>query len=399
MLAWSIALLLIAGCATVGFYVGAVRVGITTLGLLVTLFFLKPLTALAAKLLPMVGVTHPGLQLLLGAAIVFVVIQIIAKASARALQPIIEKHYKYEASDTQRLLFERLNQRTGPALGIVNACLYFLLLAIAGLGIGYTSVQYSRGPQQDGFVHTTLNNLARGLQSAGLHKVVGGYMPASSLYFDLVDVTAEWFHQPLIQSRLATYPPFITLGERPEFQAIGSDVALQQFLAKSPTINEIIDHPKLGKLFSEWSIADRALAAVNNDLADLTGYVRTGKSAKYDEEKILGRWDFNLSATVAENKKLKRMSGLEVNKMLGILNNQITGSELLATTDGKIIIRRTPPGGTQTRFEGTWKAEGSGKYALKYNVSDDKSLELSCQVEGRKFTATLNNYPIVFEKW
>jgi hypothetical protein len=38
----------------------------------------------------------------------------------------------------------------------------------------------------------------------------------------------------LVQSRLATYPAFIALSERPEFQNIATDVALQEFLIKAP---------------------------------------------------------------------------------------------------------------------------------------------------------------------
>jgi hypothetical protein len=133
MLAWSIALLLIAGCATVGFYVGAVRVGITTLFLLLGLFFLKPLTALGAKVAPILGVSHPGVQIVLGALLAFLLIEVLGKSIARGIQPMMDKYFKYDASDTQRLLFERLNQRTGPALGIVNALLYFIFISIAGL--------------------------------------------------------------------------------------------------------------------------------------------------------------------------------------------------------------------------------------------------------------------------
>ena len=399
MLAWSIALLLIAGCATVGFYVGAVRVGITTLFLLLMLFFLKPLVALGAKLMPMVGVTHPGMQIVLGGLVVFLLVQIVAKAIARAIQPSLDKYLKYDASDTQRLLFERLNQRTGPALGIVNAFLYFVFIAIAGLGIGYASIQFSRGPQRDSFVQNSINGLARALQAGGMSKVVGSYIPASPLYYNLVDVAAEWFHQPLVQSRLATYPAFITLSERAEFQSIGADVGLQEFLIKSPTIGEIYDNAKLNKFLTDWAIVERALAAVDHDLTDITEYVRTGKSEKYDSEKILGRWDFNLAGTVAENKKLRRMSGLEVNKMLGILNSRVTGAQMMATPDGKLIIIRIPPGGTQTRLEGTWKSQGGGKYTLNYPLGDDKMQDFTADVEGRKLSASLNNYPILFERW
>lgn len=399
MLAWSIALLLIAGCATVGFYMGAVRVGITTIFLLLGLFFLKPLTALGAKVLPMLGVSHPGMQIVLGALLAFLLIQIIAKSIARGIQPSLEKYFKYDATDTQRLLFERLDQRVGPTLGIVNAFLYFVFVSIAGLGLGYASVQFSRGPQRDGFIQNGINGLARSLQSGGMGKVVGSYIPATPLYYGIVDVAAEWFHQPLVQSRLATYPAFITLSERPEFQSIGADVGLQEFLIKSPTIGEIYDNAKLNKFITEWPILERALVAVGYDLTDVTEYVRTGKSDKYDSEKILGRWDFNLPGTVAENKKLRRMSGLEVNKMLGILNSRVTGAQMLATPDGKLIIIRLPPGGTQTRLDGTWKSQGGGKYTLNYPLGDDKMQDFTADVDGRKLSASLNNYPILFERW
>lgn len=401
MLAWSIALVLVISSAIVGWYVGAIRVAITTVALFVTLFFLQPLSSLCAKLLGLAGVEHAGWLGIFSPLLAFGLLQIIAKSISKGTQAPIENYYKYKASDTQRLLFERFNQRCGPCLGVVNGTLYFILIGVACVGIGYTTIQISRDENKDSILITGFTSLAKSYQATGISKVVGPYIPAPALYYEVVDLFAEWFHQPLVQSSLATYPPFIPLSERKEFQEIATDVKLQEFLARYPTIEEMLENPKLAVFFNKLDILFKALDLVNRDLTDIAGYIRTGKSEKYDGEKILGRWDFDLPSTVNENKKLKRMSGLEVNKMRGILTAQIDGSTLLATIDNKVIVRRPLPAGATgtSRREGTWKSEGGGKYTVQFPVADDKQVEMSVTVDGRRFQSALGNYAVFFDKW
>ena len=397
MYAWLLALVFVMCSGIVGFYVGALRVAVTTIALLVSLFFLKPLGALCAKVLPMVGVSHPVLLAVLGPLLCFVILLVVAKVSAQTLHKQLDNFFKYKASDTQRLLFERMNQRTGPCVGVLNGTLYTLLISILATGVGYASVQFSRGAERDSFVLRGLNRLAMDVESSGLSKAVGPYIPAAPVYYDITDIAAEWFHQPLVQGRLGAYPPLLPMTDRKEFEELGNDVKVQEFMLRGPTVSEILDHPKLGPVMSSPETLAQGLKLVQADLADLKNYLSTQKSEKYDSEKILGRWDFNLAGTVLENKKARRMSGLEVNKMRSVFAAQLEGAIMLALLDQKLIVRRPSASGTSRR-EGAWKSEGGGKYILSFPVTDDKKLDLSVTVEGRTLSSTLLNYQILFDR-
>ncbi len=400
MLVWSIALILAISCGIFGFYVGAIRCAITTIALILNLLLLIPLSNLVGKILPNLGISHPGMICVVAPFVVFLLFQILAKAIAHSSQAPIENYYKYKASDTQRMLFERMNQRLGPCVAILNALFYTVFVAIAGLGLGYATVPLSRGGEKDSFLFKSVNLLARGVQSTGMARVASPYVPAAPIYFELVDVIAEWFHQPLVQSGFSTYPPFIPLAEKKEFESMGNDVKLPDFLLKSPSYTDILEHPKLGPIFTDVTFLDTALKSLGGDLSDLSTYIKTGQSPKYDDEKILGRWDFNLPASVGESKKLKRMSALEVNRLSVQLSSLMQDVTLLATVDHKIILRK---GSTQTgnfvRREGTWKTDGGGKYQISLPVADDRSLETSGSVEGRRLHLSWTGVRALFDRW
>lgn len=399
MIVWTFAILFIACCGIIGWYVGAVRAAITTVTLLLTLWLLAPLTTMVGKLLPSVGAEHPFVIWTLAPFLVFLILQIIAKSISQAVRAPIDSYYRYKATDTQRMLFERMNQRLGPCLGVVNALFYTILVGIAATGLGYGTIAFSRGNEKDAWWQKTVNAIARSYQATGMARVAGPYITAKPLYFEIVDVLAEWFHQPNVQSSFATYPPFIPLAERADFQAMGNDVQTQEFLFKMPGLPQLLEHSKIGALLVNPKFLDQVLGLLESDLADLKGYIRTLKSEKYDGEKILGRWDFNMFNTVNENKRARRMTVMQVNAMRALLASQLDGVTLLATVDKKILVRKTAPDGNITRREGTWKSDGDGKYQVTIPVGDDRSLDIAVTAEAKKLNGTAAGYAVVFDRW
>src|SRR5262245_61513441 len=124
MLLWIIAILLVACCATVGYYQGALRAAMSLVGLLVAWMLAGPLGKLVNAVLPALGLAHPVLLAVIGPAIAFLVILIAFKVGAAVLNRKLETHYKYGDSDTQRLLFERMNTRVGIPVGMCNGVIY-----------------------------------------------------------------------------------------------------------------------------------------------------------------------------------------------------------------------------------------------------------------------------------
>jgi len=317
MFAWLIALGFIIASGIVGFYVGALRVSFSTAGLLLTLLFLRPLGDLCGKLLGLCGLSHPVAMGILGPILAFILVQVIFKVSGALVYRTADTYYKYKASDTQRLLFERMNQRVGPCLGVLNGALYTILICVLCTGVGYATVQLSRGPEKDSIYLASLNRLARDFQSSGLSRAVGAYVPASPVYYDGVDLFAEWFHQPLVQSRLVGYPPLVVLADRREFLDLGNNVQVQEFLLKGPSIGDIYDDPKLMAVLGSPEILADARKLLENDKSPSrkTGELDNRGSqfylAMYWAEAIAGQSDDKelaehfsaLAKTLAENEE------------------------------------------------------------------------------------------------
>src|SRR5690606_27903086 len=137
------------------------------------------------------------------------------------------------------------------------------------------------------------------------------------------------------------YPYFLSMAERPELQDIASDPQASELLQTSATVGEILAHPKIKALLNNAAIIDELKQL---DVADLKVFVETGESPKYASTRILGRWSFDISASL-EQTKLARPSmsarrSLELNRELGA---SFLDASFTATTDGQVIIKSVPP--------------------------------------------------------
>src|SRR6478672_11404277 len=182
MIIWILAVLLLGILGLVGYYQGALRVAISTLGLLVAALLAMPLAGVFRFLLPVFGVTHPALVSLLAPFIMFLVILIIFKVIALTVNRKVEWWYKNKDSDTKRMLWERMNARLGICMGLVNGSIYLILICVAAYVIGYLTVQVG-GSKNDAFTVSAANSVAADLQSTGVDKAVAGFVPASNFYY------------------------------------------------------------------------------------------------------------------------------------------------------------------------------------------------------------------------
>jgi len=89
-----------------------------------------------------------------------VLIQIIFKSTALVVHKKVDAYYKYKGSDTQRSLFERLNQRLGICVGLANATVYVFLLSVVAYIFSYFTVQVSAS-EKDSAGLRIVNHLGR----------------------------------------------------------------------------------------------------------------------------------------------------------------------------------------------------------------------------------------------
>jgi hypothetical protein len=88
--------------------------------------------------------------------------------------------------------------------------------------LGYATIQVSTS-DKDSAALKILNRTAQEIQSARLDKAVAPFAPAAEFYYDAADILGVIYHNPLVQSRLSSYPVFLTLAEKPQFKNIGNE--------------------------------------------------------------------------------------------------------------------------------------------------------------------------------
>lgn len=397
MLIWTLAIVIFISLGVVGFYQGAVRVGFSLIGLILAFALAMPLSGIFKAILSAVGVEHPVLLAFLAPFTAYLVILIIFKASGLAVHRQIDTYYKYKASDTVRLLFNRMNSRIGIALGMANAFVYVVLLGVVIYSLGYFTLQVSAG-DKDGFFLRTFNRLARDLESSKLTEAVAGFMPKSEKYYDGADVLGAIFQNPGLQNRLSTYPVFLTLNEKPEFKALGENTAFQEMWIKNPTLAEFRGHELVKPIADsrQWYVDFDTM--LGGDFKDLKTYLETGKSPKYDDERILGRWEFDGAQSFALALRRKSNMTLQERRRLRLAYATVFRDAMLtATPDKKVVVKLPGMPNVRGGATGTWDSKSTGGYRLSL-TEGDRTLELDALVENNRLTFTKDGFGLVFEK-
>src|ERR1043166_3061726 len=238
-----------------------------------------------------------------------------------------------------------MNTRVAVPMALANGVVYVFLFAMMFYTVGYWTVQVATS-DADSWALRLVNRLSADVRRTGMDRAVAPFMPRSELYYDMADCVADIFQTPLLQNRLVTYPPLLMLGEKPEFKPL-TDAPFQAEWIKGMTFGSFVNHDKLKPLIENHEIVTNVLATLGGDLKDLKIYLETGKSPKYDEERILGRWAFDARASLNRARKRNpNMGSAEFRELKKILGTEFLNSTLTATVDNKAILTR-PSGGSK----------------------------------------------------
>jgi len=397
MFIWIIAALVFISLGVVGFYQGIIRVSFSLIGLLVGALLALPLSGVFKSILGLFGMEHPVLLAFIAPFSAYLLILILFKAGGLAVHRKVDTYFKYKASDTLRMLFDRLNARVGICLAMINATVYVVLIGVVIYTVGYFTLQVSTS-DRDSFWLKAINRLAMDLRETKLDKAVAGFVPKSERYFDGSDILASIFLNPLLQNRLSTYPVFLTLSEKPEFKNLGSSTEFQGFWTKGPTMQEFRSHNLIRPLVDGAEWYNKFVAMLDGDFKDLKTYLETGKSPKYEDEHILGRWEFDGAASFALAKKRKPVMSLpEVRRLRLAYNTAFKGAVLTATVDKKIILKLPTAPNQRNTAEGAWERGQGGGYVLS-TTEGSKTFKADALVEGNRLSFTKDGFGLVFEK-
>ena len=406
MTVWIFALLLLGILAAVGYNQGAIRGGISLVGLIAASLLATPLAPLVKLLFRPVGLENPPLVWTLAPFVVFALVLVLFKVVGLIVHRRVVLYYKYNAGDLRLGLWEQLNQRLGLCLGLANGATYLLLISLVIYPFSYLTTQMAAA-RQDPLLLRLLNRAGRDLQVTGLDKAVAAISPMPAAYYQAADIGGLLYHNPLVHGRLSRYPALLGLSEWPEFQAIAQDKNYFEMLQKGASLAEVARHEKTKAITRNPQLLREIWALAHPDLQDLSNFVATGKSAKYDGEKILGRWTFEMNGAITALKKTRpnlTPSQLQYYKMT--IFPPLANLTLTITPDKQVLVKNlarinfgvSPPQASQPQnLRGRWQHYGAGSYRLILD-SAGKTENLEALIEGDRLTIGGETIPLVLER-
>ncbi len=424
MIIWAIALLLAASLAFAGFCFGVIRAATTFVGLFIAILAAR---IFAHAVTPLLGhvFKDPVIAWMLSPVLVFLLALTVMKVIGFTIQRHVNLYYKYKAGDLKLGLWSRLNVRLGICIGLANAVVYMVLISMIISTLSYATVQLSSEDNAHWTVKL-LNEAGHELQSTGMSKVAAAVDPMPANYYKAADLAGLLYHNDLLEARLSRYPAFLAMAERSEFQDIINDKDFAELRQKQPPISEILNHPKMQPIMSNPDELREIWGVLTANFDDILGFLKTGQSQKYADQKLVGHWDFNLNATLTSFQEAKPAA---TTQEMRVARQQLTlmygKTTLLATLDNQAflknvgVIKTAPPaaprgggmrngrGGApntpppvmaptveiQPNVQGTWKDDGGD---FKFSFSANLSYEGT--VDGDKLTLAGSPLPLTFDR-
>ncbi len=428
MIIWAIALLLAASLAFAGFCFGVIRAATTFIGLFVSILVARIFAHSVTPMFAHVGVKDPVLAWMLSPVLVFLLAMTVMKVIGFVIQRNVNLYFKYKAGDLKLALWTRLNARLGLCLGLANAVVYMALISMVIYVISYPTVQLSSEDNAHWMVKL-FNEAGHELQSTGMARVAAAIDPMPANYYKAADLAGLLYHNDLLEARLSRYPAFLSMAERPEFQDIANDKDFAELRQKQPPISEILNHPKLQPIINNPDELREIWAILTGNFDDILGFLKTGQSQKYADQKLVGHWDFNLNATLTSFQEAKPAATTQemraARQQLSLMFGKTT---MLATLDNQAFLKNVgvikttvapgpagaPRGGMrggrggapgtpttamtttvemQPTVQGRWSDDGGD---FKLNFSAGMNYEGS--VDGDTLTLTGSQLPLTFDR-
>ncbi|HEY5913379.1 MAG TPA: CvpA family protein [Verrucomicrobiae bacterium] len=403
MMIWLLALILVASVAALGYRQGVIRVAFSFLGIIAGALLAVPLAGLVAKVLGMFGLKDPLMLWALAPVVAFIVISAAFKIGALPVHQKVDVYYKYHSGDLRLALWERLSRRLGLCLGVLNGVLYAVLLAFLIYVPSYATVQFESSDQDPKWLRW-LSSLGRGLQSTGLDNVARSIDRTPDLNYRMVDMAALLYRNPLAEARVGSYPAFLMLAELPEFTEMSTDKGLLDPWHRQIPIMQLLETPRLVNIRNNPELLKTVWNTTAPDLEDFRAYLKTGRSARYDPIKVLGRWKFDVSAAVGAIRRTRpAMSSRDMQNLRRFMDAAFGKTGLIARPDHSVSLKNSPGLRLQTAaaaaaspdlqtFQGQWK-DLDGKYALTFSGT-----EMPATVEGDRLTLKSDSLGMVFNR-
>jgi hypothetical protein len=405
MTIWILALLLLAAGAGMGLRQGAIRVAISFVGIIFSALLAWPMSGLIRPLLPHIGFHNRVVVWLLPPLLVFVILLSLFKSLGLLVHHKVNVYYKYKTDDIQRLLWERLNQRLGLGLGLLNGLAYFVLISFVIYDFSYWTVQVASSDEERLPVRI-LNRTGWDLQATGLIRAARAIDPMPTVYFKTADLAGLIYQNPQLLDRLSAYPAFLSLAERDDFKQLGQNADFQNAWKSHSPIGHLWDNPQAETIRQNADTAGMVWNLVLTNLDDLQTCLQTGQSAKFSAEQILGRWDFNVMASLTALVQTRaNVATSEMAAMRTLWFPAYSNTVFVAGADGQAFLKNLPHFKMQPNqpttfdtaiWQGQWKSDGDN-----YNVtlaSSGANKFATVTIDGSRLTLKTESDTLIFDR-
>jgi len=405
MTIWILALVLLAAGAGLGLREGAIRVATSFIGIVVGVLFAGILGNQLKPLFPRVEIQNPTLIWMLAPLIAFIVILVLFKVIGFFVHRKVYLFYKYKAGDLRLALWERLNSRLGLCLGLMNGTAYLLLISFIIYNLSYWTIQIAPASNESVAIRL-INRMGRDLEATGLVGAARSVAPLPNLYYQLADLAGFLRQNPQVKDRLGSYPAFLSLAERDDFKQLGQNDSFQNAWQNLAPITRLLNNSQIESMLKDNNLTATILGILQANWDDLNHYLKTGKSPKYDSEKLLGRWDFNVNVSVGMLLIAHpNISPTEIKGLRSLWSKAYAQTVFIAAAGQQAFLKNVPrfkvEKGVATvaekiTFQGQWKNDGTN-YELSLD-DNGRHQSMVAHTDGLRLTIKSSNDSWVFDR-
>ena len=403
---WILAIVVLISTALAGWRLGAIRAAISFVGILIAALLAGLIGKLVHPLLLHLGVSNPIYAWALAPVIGFILISIAFKFIGQPVHNRAEHFYKYTAGDLRLALFERINARVGICIGLLNGVVYFILISFFIFNLTYWTTQVA-GTTPQPLVIRVVNQLGKDLEATHFTRTACAVGTLSPTYYQYADLAGFLAQNPQVGARLAAYPALTSLWERDDFQPLVTDGTLTNALAGGATIGEVLSNPNVLAFLENKDQTALVAGILQTNLDDLTTYLQTGKSAKFDGEKIIGHWEFNPAVTIAWLRQSNpKIPASEMRIIRARWTQAYADTRILATGDNQLFVKSLPkflakpqpgqPAFQSENWKGDW-TDNSGSYDLHLTLNSDEKF-MTAKAEDLRLSIKDGKNLMVFDR-
>jgi Colicin V production protein len=403
MTIWILALVLLAAAIALGHKLGAINAAFTFVGIVFGALLAGLTGKIFRPLLPHTGFHNPTLIWVVAPVLGFFLVLVLFKMAGFFVHRKVEVYYKYKAGDLRLALWERMNARLGACVGTLNGTAYTVLVSFLIFNFSYWTAQVATS---DGESRATklVNRMGEDLKSTGMAKPARALVTLPENFYKMADLSGLICQNPQLTDRLAGYPAFISLVERDDLRQLTQNPDFTSAWNSHAPMGQLLNDPQVKTFLLNNELTEAVWATAANNIDDLTNYLYTGKSAKYDAESILGRWDFNVSVTVAMLRQAHpNYTATEMKAARAWMTQAYADTKFVAGSDGQAFLKNLPrikPGTPPTTETGTWKGLWTAKDA-NYDLalaSNGENKSMTAQISGARLTLKDDKNTLIFDR-